>query len=591
MPVRTLADRLKDRTVPAGTLTGAVYAGTPVAGGSELERVLALPQRDYTDAQAQALADKWTARLKRPNGTMRLRPIQGVALEELYLYRGLLGPIPVGEGKTLIALLAPMVLEAKSALYLLPPELKHSLLALTYPVLAANFRVPNILGGATLHPDVKCELDVLAYSQVSSKRQSRLLDQRRPDACIFDEAHTIANADTSRTIRVDRLVDANPNAAYVFLSGTMIDPKDMTKLGRLGRIALRAGSPMPLDDRELKAWAAALHPTRYAPPGDLERLTEGGPAGQTVSQAFGRRLRRTPGVVTSKDANRLPNGLEFHKRDLPVPKAFVDTLAHCRKYWVLPSGDALVDADGAEVDDALAFHQYMRQLACGFYYRMNPAPPRYWLEARRAYRGWVRHYIQTRAAPDLDSPGLIEDALASGRLRAPEYDEWLDVKDVFTPRVETVWLSDFMVRDAVAFGRVQRGSIIWVEHRALAEAIARAGGWTNYGGGDKAGVALETETGSKTVVASVHAHGTGRNLQMFNTQLITTPSSSAKDSEQLYGRCHRSGQTADVVRAWLYLHTPELRNALKAAVREAQAINEAGGGQQKLAYGTYSFQP
>lgn len=594
MPVRSLADRLKDRTVPAGSLTNTVYAASPVSGGSELQRVLALPQRTWSDKQAQALADKWTGLLRRPNGTMRLRPIQGVALEEVNLYGGLLGPIPVGEGKTLIALLSFMVPGPKgvpitSGMLLLPPQLKHSLLTLTYPVLAANFRVPNILGGAVLYPDVKCDLDVLAYSQVSSKRQSRLLDQRRPQRVVCDEAHTVAEEYTARTIRFDRFEDANPNTEWIFLSGTLVDPKNMAKLGRLGRIALRERSPMPRDERELKAWADALHPNTFASPGELVNLTKGGPAGETVREAFGRRLKQTPGVVTSNTPG-IPNALELHKRELQIPAEFQKVLAHCRKLWVMPNGDTpVVDEVGEEVNDALSFHRLMRQLACGFYYRMNPPAPRYWLDARRAYRGWVRTFLQTRAAPDLDSAGLIEEALEQKRLRAPEYDEWMDVKDTFTPKVETVWLTDYMVRDAVEFGRVHSGSIIWCEHKALAEAIAHAGGWVNYGGGEDAGVAFETESGRSTVVASVDAHGTGRNLQMFNTQLVTTPSSSAKRMEQLLGRCHRTGQQADVVSVWLYQHMPELRKALEAAIREATATDATGGGRQKLLSATYTF--
>lgn len=38
--------------------------------------------------------------LKTPRGTMRLRPIQAIALAEIGMYGGLFGPIPVGEGKT-----------------------------------------------------------------------------------------------------------------------------------------------------------------------------------------------------------------------------------------------------------------------------------------------------------------------------------------------------------------------------------------------------------------------------------------------------------------------------------------------------------
>ena len=71
-----------------------------ITATEEFRRIQNLPRRVWTPAEAEKLADDMTQVLKTPKGTMRLRPIQAVALAELAMYGGLLGPIPVGEGKT-----------------------------------------------------------------------------------------------------------------------------------------------------------------------------------------------------------------------------------------------------------------------------------------------------------------------------------------------------------------------------------------------------------------------------------------------------------------------------------------------------------
>ncbi len=87
----------------------------------ELERILALPRREPT-ANAE-LVEGLTAVLKTPQGTQTLREVQALALHDIGVHRGGFLPVGVGEGKTLISLLAPYVLDAKRPLLLLPASL------------------------------------------------------------------------------------------------------------------------------------------------------------------------------------------------------------------------------------------------------------------------------------------------------------------------------------------------------------------------------------------------------------------------------------------------------------------------------------
>lgn len=66
----------------------------------EFQRIRELPRRVWTPDESERLAEEMTQVLKTPKGTMKLRPIQAVALAEVATYGGLFGPIPVGEGKT-----------------------------------------------------------------------------------------------------------------------------------------------------------------------------------------------------------------------------------------------------------------------------------------------------------------------------------------------------------------------------------------------------------------------------------------------------------------------------------------------------------
>ena len=92
-----------------------------------------------------------------------------------------------------------------------------------------------------------------------------------------------------------------------------------------------------------------------------------------------------------------------------------------------------------------------------------------------------------------------------------------------------------------------RWAVVTVLLTAFGRAVAEAGDFPFYGAGDVAAAGILQENGKRTVVASIKAHGTGRNLQAFCRNLVANPPSDGATWEQLLGRTHRQGQEADEV--------------------------------------------
>lgn len=119
--------------------------GQAVGESRDLRRVLALPRRPRPD---DATIASWAFALKAELGRgetkcecvtkykrhccANLLPVQAWALTEARSVGGILGPIGVGHGKTLLDLLVSMVVPGcRTAVLLLPPNLKQQLLDVT----------------------------------------------------------------------------------------------------------------------------------------------------------------------------------------------------------------------------------------------------------------------------------------------------------------------------------------------------------------------------------------------------------------------------------------------------------------------------
>ena len=577
------------------------YSTMPaVARSGDLARVKALPRRPRPDAKAlEALVAKWNGKLKRNNPKCKcaslgrpcyttLLPIQAWALEEMSIVGGLLGPIGVGAGKSLIDIFAAMAVpNVKTAVLLVPPSLVGQL-QFDYRLASEHFETPSLIvgpSGGTIkkgRPVVR----VVPFSKFSLASSSNLLEAIRPDLIIVDEAHKIRDPQSARTSRVLRYFANHPETRMCAWSGTLLS-RSIKDACHLSAFSLGEGSPFPLDPDTADEWASALDPSDL--PAEPGRLLELCNPGEPVLEGFHRRLVDTPGVVATS-VSAVDASVIIEERHPPkMPSELASMIATLRREQVRPDGEELVNA--TEVAACA------KQLACGFYYRWRfpRGEPEemidLWFACRKAWGKELRAVLQSRKE-FLDSPLLcLKAALRhehgyDGELPSWEsrtLSAWLAIKDQVYHETEVVWVDDYLARDAVAWAKKHRG-IVWYEHRAFGAKVAALGGLQLHTGGPDAEERIRAITGNESIVCSIKSHGTGRDgLQRFyNEQLVANPPSSGDTVEQLLGRLHRQGQKADEVITWFYRHTKEMAESIDKALAQAKFVKAALGADQKL---------
>lgn len=345
----------------------------------DLIRVLALPRRPQPipkSPRAEALIELMSERYSNGRAAgdgcdcaergreciTRLRLAQAWALYEIGIKDGLFAPIGVGHGKTMLDLLAPLAFrDCRTAVLLVPPNLVTQLVA-DYALIGNHFRLPSI----QVHGSKACArrvpgapvLHVFPYSLLSRSSATVFLETLAPDTVIADEVHLLRHADAVRTARVLRFYAGHPECRFGGWSGSVTDSsvKDYTHLSAL---ALRDGSPLPLDPMISDDWARALDPTdNPAPAGALLRLCA---PGEHLHSGYHRRLVETVGIVATTEPS-VDCGLSIQERKAPpVPPDVQASLTDLRDEWIRPDGEELVDA--------LAVGRCALELACGLYYR------------------------------------------------------------------------------------------------------------------------------------------------------------------------------------------------------------------------------
>lgn len=575
-----------------------------VRGSPDLDRVASLERRpplDLASTRGAALVELMTGRLRRPNVKCgcaslgrhrcidRLLPAQAWALYEAGLAGGLLAPIGVGHGKTLLDILVALVVpDCRVAALLIPPGLVAQFAA-EYLAAREHFQVPSLVlpGGAGGHiAPGRPALHVVPYSRFSREEMTDYLERLRPDLIIADEAHALKNAGSVRTGRFLRYFAAHPETRLCAWSGSLTS-RSIQDFAHLSAFALGDGSPLPLDPDEVKAWASAVDPSDWpAPPGALRRLAAGA---EDVRDAVARRIVETRGVVATRGSVTGASIVLRERRPPAMPEELSGLIRDLHASWTRPDGEELVLA--------LDVARCARELACGFYYRWRfPGdPPRAiveeWRAARKAWHCELREKLKS-PEPHLDSPLLCAKAAirhAAGYVgdlptwESRAWARWRDVRDTVRHETEAVWVSDYLVRDAAAWASRARG-IVWYDMDAFGRAVAESAGLPLHSGGADAEARIRAERGDRSIIASIRSHGTGRDgLQyLFAEQLVANPPSSGDAWEQLLGRLHRQGQRADEVVTHVYRHTADLRDALDRALELAKFIEGITTSQQKL---------
>ena len=512
---------------------------------SEAKRILGLASKPVPDLRRYSTAQG-----------AQLRPVQSDALREIEACGGLLGGLGGGDGKTLVSLLAAHVLDVSRALILVPAPLVE--------------KTKTEAGGyfeRFIRP--RGRIYVVSYARISTTPD--LLEEIRPELIIADEAHRLKHATTARTKRVRAYLRTYPGCAFVALSGSFADAS-IREYAHLAQWALGDGSPLPLERSYLESWAEVLDPDG-APSGADRAAFEPmlSHVGEEPREALRRVLQTVRGVVFSS-VDDVGASLNICALRPALPDCLVEAIEHLEATWETPGRMLATDAHVA---------QARRQLALGFYYVLDwpdGVEDAAWVNAHNAWGRAVRRYL--RYGRKYDTELLVRQACERGD--APNLEcmsawaAWSRERHKPEPPRRAVWIDRSVVEFAAAWLEDHENAIVWYSHRAVAAALDEMGATVAYPG--------QTPPESGSVALSVASHSTGLNLQSRNEQLVLTPPSSGKTWEQLLGRTHRPGQSADEVWCWYLDHT----GGINKAIERARFVAETQGTAQKLLIATHT---
>lgn len=571
------------------------------------------------------------------------------------VYGGMFGPIGVGEGKTMLTLRIAGLAYAKGIkkiMLMVPPEVMGQLVETD--IRFARHHIPmnypiHIMGRplkqrAAIARSGKSGLYIFPYSMLSTVDTDDNLEAIRPELIIGDEAHRIANATAARSRRIMAYIEEHLPEC-VFVSGT-ITQKSVMDYYHLIRPALRRNMPLPLSAALARAWGEIIDseqvswkdhpdgPDRESGPGPILPLVDWARRHYPEQQisdnidgfrtAYRLRFESAPGVVVSGESS-LGTSLIIANR--PVEnwtnsegyQELKKLIEQVETRWLTPNGD--------EIEHPFHAWKWLNELSAGFYNELT-WPDYETFAARRdisidqatviiekakeyhlagnSYGSMLRSWIQEHARPRLDTPFLIGSDMhmhGSKNVGSELYDAWMEWKNKdFEGRPDrdsrAVRVCPFKMRAAVEWaGNIKGGAILWVHHIAvgewLSELLHAAGQDVIYCPAGARGneSILSMANAGKKIVASITAHGTGKNLQHFQHMCVVQWPRPAKTAEQMLGRLHRNGQKADELEVRLMLTTDFDFVNFAACLNDALYIHQTGGGRQKLVYANYNPLP
>lgn len=595
---------------------GKVFHRGGVANTTELERIVALPSYRWQDDQELeqvrlfleeqfALPERpscrrtcgheprqpdcpecvraSTACVCRGDGIMYLRPVQTAALQAVHDVGGMLGPIRVGGGKTLISYLAGAVLGVERVLLVIPAKLKKKTLR-EFKQLRRHWRGPQ-------------KLHIITYELLARDRGIAELKAFRPDLVIADEAHKFKSVRAACTKRMHRyLTKENPDAMYVDMSGTITKRSILEYYHRQNWAIPDGLQPLPRKWHEVRDWADAIDertsPAGRLMPGALVKLFTNEEAAEMAKdprkstavrltrEAYCRRLMTAPGVVGTEDQFDGAMSLVIQGVEFEPGARVLAAFQQLREDWCLP--------DGHPIDMPATLWRHARELIQGFYYRWEPEPPKEWLWARKEWASQMREILARYR--DIDSPLGVRRAVEEGRVPWAQsaYANWTAIRDSYTPNTVAEWLDDTCLKWVWDWALNNRG-IIWVNEVAFGERLSELTGLPYYGSkGQYRGRMIEDE--KHTCIASIAANSEGRNLQQFNVNLVVSVPPGGAVWEQMLGRTHRDGQDADEVHVDVLSCCFEQWDVFRRAMRDAEYIERTTAQGQKLNFADVTMQ-
>lgn len=572
-----------------------------VKDSPDYQRIKALPQREIDPEECKALAEVLTPILTTPRGKrlgVSLKPLQALAFHEMHLMRGAHLGLPVGEGKTLICMLAPHILDAKRAVLIVPASLKDKTYA-EFVEYSKDWQAPAL--GAR----------IISYHDL--RADEKLLDKIKPDLIILDEADSARAHDRSAaqilgnyigTCKICASLLKKPRACkhlpmVITMTGTS-SRFSITDFSHFLIWTLKDNAPVPLDPKELTKWGFAIDelkagqfgmPKRWRPGvlvdlADQKRIAKRQPtrkwskyanAGASDNDvmlaraAFQKRLRLTPGVIIV-DGTACDKPLTINHLLPPEDPEIDEMFERFRGMGETPDGDVLTDT--------LAEYRFATEAGCGVFSVWDPPPPEKWMKRRKACFRFIRARIEE--ARHTSRP-LYTEGRALKRFRHEEVvKRWLAIRKSFKPNSVPRWVSGSVVYAAREWARNHVG-LIFTRNVAVGRAIAEVCGLEYYGakGKNANGQSIEKADPTKSAVLSIDANLRGRNLQGWHRMLVIGCPQAATQLEQLIGREHRYGQLRGVI-VDIMITSVDAEYAFEMAEREARFVLETQGQKQKI---------
>lgn len=510
-------------------------------------------------------------------------------LDSLYLTRNC-----VLTHNTFLSYMMPAAVGVERALYMCPSGL--------IPDVQAEFvKFARDWDGPRLH-----SLPIMAYEQLAHPDAGEvihddgtvllksLLARMAPKLIILDECHRCGDTGSVTCQRINAYLEENPDVIVVAYSGTLFKTS-IKDAEHIMRWCLGDRSPLPQEFFEREAWASHLDVRKSAVRArigglvdflegperrDYNKLTFDDDRRNVVRRAVARWILSTPGIIgTSEPAIDTPLSIEaiFPEREDPRIDELFDQL---RALEALPDGTPL--ADGMQVARVEA------TFGKGFWQKWVPPPP---FEYRDAWKGWSKwcSKMLKHNRRKIDSEALMKRAVRKGL-----YDDegllgaweeqvlaYREATGLLEPPSVAQWESSEAVECAMQWIE-QYGGIVWTDYIALGEVISERAGIPYYGeeGLDQRGRHIKNHPGGPAV-ASIQANGTGRNLQRFwsDNLWLCTP------TEQALARTHRAGQTAPIVRNWVYVGCARHLKSFWYAYNEKSVFAEImSGSPQRMRY-------
>lgn len=490
-------------------------------------------------------------------------------------------------------------------------------------------------------------LYVLPYSLLSARDAVETIKAIQPDVIIGDEIHNVGRRSAARTQRLFNYIDER-SPDVVGLSGT-ITGKSVKDYWHIIKAALGDGTPLPLSSSMATEWssvldseskdfdgAGELSESRTGPLMPLvdwarrnfpEQREELSASVAGFRAAYRLRLNSTPGVVSTGLAE-IGTSLTLSNRNLKEDlkrasgHAKLKTLIEgVEELWETPNGD--------EIEHAIHTWKWMYELSAGFYNELVwPEGGEYaerkgisdheaedildraklHHEAGQEYARKLRQFLDASPPDNMDTPMLVggefkrhPDKWAHSEL----YQLWEDWHAAdFEGRPDrdshAIRVCDYKIIAALEWAASLPkgiGGIVWYHHQEigkwLRDYFEEAGLDPLYCPAGEAAnkKIIETSHRDRIVIASISAHGTGKNLQHFSEQYCIQWPRSPKTAEQMLGRTHRNGQKADE----LIVHTNHTldfdRLNFAACLNDALYIHQTTGNRQKLIYCNYDPLP